>query len=96
MDVHQQHFHKQPFAVDTRRAHKSSPRDTDVKVCEALVTAPRRTVWQVCIRTSACSRKDTHHLFIFYHVAVGLQAKEQTRLASVGDWYTASWEINHA
>lgn len=31
-----QHFHKQPFAVDTRCAHESSSRDTDVKVCEAL------------------------------------------------------------
>lgn len=37
----------------------------------------------------ACSRENTHHLFIFYHVAVGLQAKEQTHLASVEDWCTA-------
>lgn len=59
MDVHQQHFHKQPSAADTWRAHKSSCRDTDVKGIELLVPALRRTVGQVCIRISACSCKDS-------------------------------------
>lgn len=50
-----QHFHKQPFAVDTRCAHKSSSRDTDVKVCEALVPAPQRTVGRALVRTHTTS-----------------------------------------